>query len=396
MSKTIYIEDLFIEFFDLMSANRGVMQAQDYTAASSFYNQLLMGNQITQNQSSFLLKILSKYKIVCLKFGLDYQEIIKSPQWKKSFRIIDTSKRAYVDRNQEGKLEIYLKFPYSLKDAFDKEIGDEGSFHACRWDHERRLRILDFYRYNLVHINSFLEKYEFEIDESFISALNQTEEVWQQQDSIMPFSVIENDEIILKNTTESAKNYWEDNKTGNYSKDLLLAKSMGYPLLSNKKLNLIEKICSSNENYFWIKNNEDFFSIYKNINDTVSILLDRNTQDVLGWLKNFLAAANSNGISREDIKVCFRDSKESKSTLNQWIHENNLGGKVEGSKILLFLHKPPKWLFKNNIDVKIIVTNSYTPVHDSLTNAWMDSHYCVCYLGNIKPTKQRSQKIVDL
>ncbi len=76
--------------------------------------------------------------------------------------------------------------------------------------------------------------------------------------------------------------------------------------------------------------------------------------------------------------------------------DNNLGGKVQEGKILIFFHKPPKWLFKDGIDVKIVVTNSYTPIHEPTSSVWLDTHPCVCYLGEIKPTLTRKQKIVSL
>ena len=76
--------------------------------------------------------------------------------------------------------------------------------------------------------------------------------------------------------------------------------------------------------------------------------------------------------------------------------DNELGGKVDSGKILIFLHKPPKWLFKDTIDVKLVITNSYTPINEPTTSAWLMAHPCVCYLGEIKPTPVRKQKIVNL
>jgi hypothetical protein len=158
----------------------------------------------------------------------------------------------------------------------------------------------------------------------------------------------------------------------------------------------LEKICSIDQNYFWLKSNYDFFEIFSEIDSTSVVILDRNTKDVLSWLKRFVEEADDFGISRNDIKVCFRESCDAQSGLNTWIKENHLGGKVDQGKILIFSHKPAKWLFKNNIDVKIIAVNSFTPVNEPLCQSWLDSHPCVFYIGDIKPTAPRMKKIVDL
>ena len=145
-----------------------------------------------------------------------------------------------------------------------------------------------------------------------------------------------------------------------------------------------------------MKSNRDFFDLYKQVDGIVCVLIDRNTQDSIEWLQKFVESADIAGIPRSDIRVCFRDPTEKKSQLNAWIKDNNLGGKVQEGKILIFFHKPPKWLFKDNIDVKIVVTNSYTPINEPTSSVWLDTHHCVCYLSDIKPTPTRKQKIVSL
>jgi hypothetical protein len=40
-----------------------------------------------------------------------------------------------------------------------------------------------------------------------------------------------------------------------------------------------------------------------------------------------VADADKNGVSREEIKVCFRDTKELDSGLNEWIKAAEVGGK---------------------------------------------------------------------
>jgi hypothetical protein len=171
---------------------------------------------------------------------------------------------------------------------------------------------------------------------------------------------------------------------------------MGLTVRINKPITLVEKISSVEETNFWIKDYDKFFDLYKTVNGVVCIIVDRNTQNTISWLDQFVRRSDAAGISRTDIKVCFRDPDSKKSNLNQWIKDNCVGGAVSDGKLLIFQHKPAKWLFKENVDVKIIATNSFTPITEPLTAAWISSHYCVCYLGDIRPTKFKDKKVVEL
>jgi len=396
MSKFSYVEDLFVEFYDQTFLDVGIVQDRDASAMLSFYKQIDLGNQLTANQGNFLLKILTKYKSHATQLGIDYGTLVDAPVWRNSFRKLDLAKRAFVEETEDGSVNICLKFPYLLKDTFDKEFDTERQ-GSGQWDSDRKLRVLDVYKFNIIHLEEFLRKHEFELNESFLSLVDTVAEIWDQQDQITPRAELIGNDIVLVNAPEDALNFYQAHQTDNISHNLFLAKSMGYPAQLNRSTTTqLEKICQETSKYFWLKSNSDFFNLYKEINGVSCILIDRNTQDVVAWLEKFIASADVAGVSRSDVKVCFRDPIEKKSKLNEWIKVNNLGGKVEGGKILIFLHKPPKWLFKDAIDVKIVITNSYTPINEPTTSSWLAAHPCVCYLGEIKPTPIRKQKIVSL
>jgi hypothetical protein len=398
MSKFSYVEDLFVEFYDQTFLDVEILQAQDTSAIHSFYNQISLGNQLTVNQGNFLLKILTKYKSHATQLGIDYGTLVDAPVWKNSFRKLDLSKRAFVEETEDGEINICLKFPYLLKDTFDKEFDTESQgYAASQWDSDRKLRVLDVCKFNVIHLEEFLRKHEFELDESFLTLVDTVAEIWDQQEQIIPRAELVNNSVVLINASEDALNFYQSHRTDNINHDLFLAKSMGYPIQLNRSpVTHVETICQETSKYFWLKVNSDFFNLYKEINGVACILVDRNTQDVVAWLEKFVGSADIAGVPRSEIKVCFRDPIEKKSKLNEWVKDNNLGGKVEGGKILIFLHKPPKWLFKDNIDVKIVITNSYTPINEPTISSWLAAHPCVCYLGEIKPTPIRKQKIVSL
>ena len=337
---------------------------------------------------------MEKYKTVAALAGLDYKEQLVDLKWKKSFRVLDLSKKIYVEL-RENKLEICLRFPYQLKKEFEDEIESRETLLAHSfWDPADKVRRLDFYHYNLIALYEFACKHNFEIDDTFMNVLSDVEEIWQNSEYAAPRSEVSIYGVDLKNAGESAQQWWEDHRTNDPYKDLLLAKSMGF-LYQEKPLSVVEKISSSQENSFWIKSNQEFFELVKSFSGRTCVLLDRSSA-TLPWLQNFVADAEKSGVSREEIKVCFRDNKESTTGLNDWIKIAGVGGKVETGRILIFESKPAKWLFKADNDVTLVVTNNIFPPTNTMARDWFMCHPCVIYLGDTKPTETKGQKIVEL
>jgi hypothetical protein len=389
-----FAEDVFVEFYNLVSQQKISVQGQDFSPISSFHEKIINSGELTKNQANFLIKLLEKYKTISAMAGLDYGSKLADLKWQRPFRVLDLSKSIYVEL-RENKLEICLKFPYQLKKEFEDEIASRDALHTHGlWDPEAKVRRLDFYHYNLIALYEFACKHNFEIDDSFMIALGDVEEIWQNQDDILPSSDLCADWVTLFNTSEGTQDWWRNNKTDCYESDLLLAKSMGYPY-AGKPHTTIEKIAASQENSFWLKTNQEFFQLAKSCPGKICVLLDRSSA-TLPWLQSFVADAEKSGVNREEIKVCFRDNKESITGLNEWIKIAGVGGKVETGKILIFESKPAKWLFKASNDVTLVVTNNIFPPTNTMARDWFMCHPCVIYLGDTRPTETKGQKIVEL
>ena len=394
MLKSDYIEDIFVEFYESITSHGYYLQTQDLSASNSFYNVITGGKELTQNQANFLLKILQKYKTLSLAAGLDYRNEILNPKWRKPFRVLDFSKRIFVEKDDQGTVFVCAKFPYQLKKEFDEEFAKNGDSANSYWDTERKLRKIKLYNINLIQLYDFVKNHNFEIDETFMIALGEVEEIWQNHEEILPYSETVDGKVSIENCSEEIKEWFLDKATGNISTDMLLAKHMGF-LWRGKPENLLEKIVSNSNNFFWIKSNEEFLSLCKSIDGKICMVLDR-VSDSFEWIKNFVESADIAGIDRSEIKVCFRLNKDEDKGFNAWIADKGLGGKVETGKYFIFLHKPAKWLFKEQEYVKILVSNNIYPSTNAITSAWYNSHPCVVYLGDIKPSEQRGRKIVEL
>lgn len=395
MLTSVFAEDLFESFYQLYHDKNLSCQHQDLMPMESFYLKIINNEPLTQNQANYIIKLLEKYKIIAAQAGLDYQLLLPTAVWKQPFRVLDLSKRIYVKKDDSGKVWVCLRFPYQLKKEFDSIIHNSTDHHGVSfWDPEEKIRCLSLYDFNLVQLYEFAQTHNFEIDDTFMIALSDVEEIWQNAEQIVLSASTVNDMVQLNNATEDAIEFWNNKAIGTYADNLLLAKSMGY-LYNERPTDIVEKIAASPSNAFWIKTNKELFSLYNSITGKVVVILDR-TGNTLSWLDRFVSDAADKGVPRSDIRVCFRESKDSDTGINGWIKHNGVGGKVEDGKILIFEYKPAKWLFKHLEDVKILVTNNLYPPTNQLTKDWFESHPCVIYLGDIKPSEQRGQNIVEL
>lgn len=396
MSKCESIEDLF-QKFALHSVFDPAVPPYDSTVIDSFSNTISRGTQLTVAQSKFIMRLLKKYKDIVINLDANAESLIETPIWKNEFRTLDLSKKVFVEKNTEGRYFVCLKFPFSFKKEFESNIGiflEKNTYF--KWDSERKLTTIPLYDSNVLVLHEFLINNDFEIDDSFLLAVGTVEEIWNNQENLVPMARISNGVTEILNASEEAKQYWSQHSTGILNKDLLLARQIGFKLTAPKKTtNIFEKIaCSSNNSSFWIDNLGDFFKVYKEVDGICVVVLDRNS-DLLQWLKDFLISSKKHQISENEIKVCFRESVND-SEINKWIKENNLGGNINEGKIFIFNHKPAKWLFTKNINVKIVATNALFPFSNIITQRWLTSFPLFFHLGEIKVSTLKEHTIVKL
>jgi hypothetical protein len=397
MNKIFFVEDILLEFCRLHLMHGFISNYNDYKVLTNF--QMIIENKesLTQNQGNLLVRLLKKYASVSRNYNFNYDNEIDPPQWRTSFRVLDLTKAVFLKKDKDGQMYICLKFPFQLKENFDKTFpSDEVYQHRGYWDPEEKIRKIVLDGTNVIHLYEWCKKNSFEFDQEFLDLVLLVENLWSDQDKILPHSVIFEDSVVLINGTENADNFFEELSTGNLYDDLLLSKSMGFPIkLEKSPKNLVEKIASSKDNIFWIKEIERFFELTEKISGKIVILIDRASERN-AWLKNFVKISENFPREREKIKVCFRDDKHETGNFNQWIREQALGGSVGEGKYLIFENKPAKWLFKDNIDVKIIVTNNLYMNSNAWVNDWMTSHPCVIYLSEVKPILKRIRNIATL
>lgn len=385
MSQSLYIEDVYCDFFTL-AINKNIDLGRDYDAAANFYVLIKNDTQLTKNQAGYLLKILRTYSI-----DLDIDNL----RWKKDFRIIDNSKSVCAIQDDNNGILVGFQFPYSFLEKFDNEFPRSTHNIYNVWDPEKKLRKLKLYEQDLLKILIFCKDNGFTLDESFVELCNQAEEIWSQEDKILPHCIIDNNSVILKNASTSALDFFKENKTDNIKKDLITAKSMGYCLKSSGNKSLVEMICSYKTNNFWIKDLKKFFQTYLDLDTKAAVIVDRNLE-ILPWLQNFLENADSFDIPRNIIKVCFRQKNSDEDNINEWIREQQVGGKLEGGKIFVFMHSPNKWFYNDIDSYKILLFSNVIPPTNHTVQSLMHMHPLVMHYENIKPTSMKEIEIETL
>jgi hypothetical protein len=396
MSQSVYIEDIFVEFYSHLLFLTVSIDTLDVAPIENFYQLCQDDRALTEKQANFIIRLLKKYKSKVCTANFDYTHQLEDPKFKNSFRVVDNIRKVYITQEDNGIPFLCLQFPYSFKDTFHKEIESFYQGYIFEWDKKRYVNKTELFKINFLQIYSFVTKHDFVIDESFQKLASDLEHALENQENIIPYSVIEQGSINLKVASESILEKFSQSELSDINNQMFLAKTMGYPLrLSEKPKNLIEKISSTSTNTFWLKEISDIFEIYKILKIKIAVIIDR-AQDNISWLTEFIEKSEISGIPREKIKVCFRDSKNNDTGINQWIRDNSVGGKIEGGDILIFQHTPPKWLFKEENYVKMLVTTMITPATSQTTSDWLEIHPCVIYLSGIRPTLKGKKQIVEL
>ena len=387
-----FIEDVFVDFYNLAMTNGIPIQNTDRSPSRSFFNLCLHQKALTEKQAKFILRLLDKYQSFALTHGLDYSAELTSPTWRTPFRTIDDRKIIFIEYDEDNMPYVCFKFPYNLIESFEKNIV-ENTYRtvfadASVYDKDRKVRMVPLHDLNIILVNEFAKNNGFDLDNSFQEYLSYCEEVWNNEENYMPCASIENQCVVLNNATKDAdeqiKNY------DNLAHSMFKAKTMGYPL-QIKPNTAFEKICSSDLNTFSADSWKDLLELGTQVPGLVVIILSTPSRE---HVEEIIASADASGIPRQDLRVCFR--KDTDDQFTAWIHDQGVTGPVKGAKYLIFVAKPAKWLFKDNIDVSIIATDAAYMHSNSLTKNWFEYHPCVIYVSDKDIGPKKGKYIVNL
>ena len=106
MLTSVFAEDLIEKFYEFVYDKSLPIQSQDLAPLESFYLKIINQEQLTQNQANFAIKLLEKYKDLAANAGFHHSANLQTIQWKRPFRILDLSKKIYVDKDDKGQVWV--------------------------------------------------------------------------------------------------------------------------------------------------------------------------------------------------------------------------------------------------------------------------------------------------
>lgn len=395
MQTLTYIEDL-VNILHRKIINYEISpHHQDIGPVINFNKIITSGRLLTRKQGNFILQILKKYKDALEIVNIDNH--LSTPMWRNEFRVIDTSKYIYLEVDEANITWINIKFPYSYKENFNK-IFFNNERDPTRWDPKNQTRKVKITDFNLIVFVDIAIQQGFEIEETVLIAASHIEELWNNEEQLVPHSLIEDNRVRLVNASDSAIDYWNKNKVDEIEKDLLLAKQMGFALRSGQQNRVCEKLASTSNTHFWFKETEKFYQYIDKLSvSPIVFVLDRSPEP-MDWTRQFVKEFPFKNFVREDLRICFRPSNNERKgrEFNDWLKDQCLNKPVADGKIFICLQKPPKWMFENGFKVKVIATNSIYPSVNPITNALFSSHPTVFYFDKVKPSSKRDIKIAEL
>lgn len=399
MSNNTFIEDIFINLADLIMAGTIMVPQADYEPVLSFYNTILSGKQLTKKQADYLVRLIDKYQTVYQAVtGVDIAGDLISPAWKTPFRTLDYSKNVSIVVDPSGVPYIHLKFPFALKDMFIAEFATTRGKSPAAWDPEERVQKIKLHDLNIIQLYEFVKKNNFEISDDFLNVVSQVEEIWASEEEFSPESRSMDASVDIFNFTETARDYFNTHKSNDRIKDLFLARSMGYPLINVDNNNRLNRLFSSADANFWIRDLNECFDLIKDIDSFPIVLFLDRASNVMEDVNTYFEAFKRAGFDEKTIRVCFRFSndEEGGKKFNQWIKESGLGGSVATGKIFICQHKPPKWMLSPEFSPKLLISNSLYPSTSMQTSHFIRHHHTVFYVGNVKPSMTKDYRIVEL
>ena len=392
MLEVKYTEDLFISLTDHVQLNAISYQPQDYKPMMSFKTLIKNGDPLTEKQGKFVLILLGKYKKQ-LEAYIGQTIDIEVLQWRYPFRVIDYSKSLVLKNNDNGYPCAYLKFPYTLKDSFDKTF--KGAYPYNGDSGTREVPLLSV---NPIQLLEFCVFNNFDIENEFIDYVDQVEEIWEKERTIVPYCMIENDTVVLVNAFSETQDYFEKNKFNDVYKDSYLARSLGFPLATTKQ-DPLSKICANiDDTHFWSNNLDNVADILVKLDlDRVVVVLDRQA-DSKRFIVDLLDKLNERCYNSNTIRVCFRgpNNNEQGKEFNKWIKMNNLGGKVDSGKIFIFKHSIAKWVKNFDFKPQLAISNFIYESTNVSTRNFLKACRTTITVSDMSPTTRKENKIVQL
>ena len=173
----------------------------DVTFLDSITDQTMQGNAMTDKQAELAIKLLLKYTRQLNAKGVSV-EPLSTPSYRKSLRVVDRSKRLWMDTET-----MYLKFPYNqnmitqLRELLTTRQG------KAKFDKEAKIWQIAISEYNVNFLMTWAKSHGFEIDPELEKVMDEILEIEKQEFRIE--LILDNGQLRICNAPTSMLEYLE-------------------------------------------------------------------------------------------------------------------------------------------------------------------------------------------
>lgn len=176
---------------------------KDKKILESLSHQLKNGIFFTENQANLLLKIIDDYKSELSSVNSSVIELLATPVWSKSFRLLDTLKKIYISNTNLP--EILVEFSYNKK-IKDKLYNLSKSLDGDIYSQKNNLFSIQLTEQNICVLVENLKEFKFNFDKKILDFYNEIIEIRNTNPHGITFDELKNPNIIEKLSTDIGAN----------------------------------------------------------------------------------------------------------------------------------------------------------------------------------------------
>lgn len=365
----INVDQFLLKLVNLSSPSiEETIQKRDAKVMRSLASTISSGNFITENQGKLLLKLLKENIESFKDYKDEIAEILNSPSWSKSFRVINHVKKFYVEQGQDS-LHLTIEFTFSSPirkalTALTKKVS--GLVQVA----PGKVYQAELTEKNIVELVPLLKSYNFDIDEK-IENFYQTITTWSEEDIKNQFKI---DTITYANFQKSITADLGIETA--IDQNIINDRSVRYQYFSEKSEknpeNLAEKIANRKNTRCWIDKKtfslDDIIASLKTLR-RLPLLIVFDTMDskkCLEDLENLQKSLEKNGIF-DGVGLYFRlDNQGHGVEFNQFIQKNKFNAQLDSTTNVVGVAngKIPKFLLNSGWTPMSVISISRNLQHN--------------------------------
>jgi len=387
MTTDLFFINLIFEFNNLKDS---LVSKRDKKILLSLYRLIQGTTFITKNQGDLLLKILKENSEILKIKKNDIDNFLLAPTWSKKFRLVESSKKIYLKKDNFDEFFIEFSFNSKIKKTLF-EILNKGDYNVRQIS--STVYSLTLTEKNLYQLIKGLEPYKFQIEEKLLNFYKEIDNIIKNKDLYIDelngrkkfFSHLEN-EIGVENIEFES---------------FLLDRRFRYAYsrpLNKTPENLLDLIVNRPKTKIWIDRNKiELEEILKILNHLkrfpILCALDQNHnracfEQLINLYKILVDLEKNCG-------VYFRLDSDQGTEFNQFINQNKLNRLLDKSSdcVIISNNKLPKFFINSNWYPRTVISFANNFVNNK-PSVWCNEVDLIIYYTEKQPIISDTHAVV--